>query len=301
MARRIVFAILPVIAGLLHAPQCRAQPIPQPSPAFEVASVKPGANCDSGGPGGTSPGRLNLSCISLRGLIRMAYSAFAGEAMNARRVDVLGGPAWLDSDKYDLSAKAEDNATPAQMIGPMLQALLEERFKVRVHMEPRDTSVYALTVSKNNPRLQPSKAGSCTPMDLNNLSRTPSRPGEPAPRYCGGGGMRTNGMIWTADWYGVTMAEFAGRMISSYVDRPVIDKTGLSGPFDVHLEFVPDRAMSAGPVRLNGVDSPALSSADAAGPSIFTALQEQLGLRLSADKSPLDTIVVDHAEKPSPN
>ncbi len=113
--------------------------------------------------------------------------------------------------------------------------------------------------------------------------------------------MRTNGAIRITDWYGVTMEEFAYRMISRYVDRPVIDKTGLTGPFDLHLEFVPDRALSAGPIRLNGVVSPDLSPADAAGPSIFTALQEQLGLRLSPDKSPLDVIVVDHAEKPSPN
>jgi uncharacterized protein (TIGR03435 family) len=107
----------------------------------------------------------------------------------------------------------------------------------------------------------------------------------------------------STDWYGATMAEFAGRMISSQVDRPVIDETGLSGRYDIHLEFVPNRARSAGPTRLNGVDRsdvPAFQD-DGAGPSIFTALQEQLGLRLSAAKRPLDIIVVDHAEQPSPN
>jgi len=104
------------------------------------------------------------------------------------------------------------------------------------------------------------------------------------------------------DWYGVTMAEFAGRMISSHVDRPVIDKTRLTGRYDVHLEFVPDDMPGAGAARLNGVDRPDLPapSGDATGPSIFTALQ-QLGLKLSPAKGSMEVIVVDHAEKPSAN
>ena len=185
----------------------------------------------------------------------------------------------------------------------MLQRLLEDRFQVKVHKESRDVPVYTLTVAKSGLKLQASKPGSCTPMDMNNLPRNTIKPGDPMPKYCGGGGMRTNGAIWTADWYGVTMAEFAGRMLENDVDRPIIDRTGLTGRFDVHLEFARDNARS-GPVRLNGADSPGLppSSPDrAAGPSIFTALQEQLGLKLSAEKGPVDVLVIDHVEKPSAN
>jgi uncharacterized protein (TIGR03435 family) len=91
-------------------------------------------------------------------------------------------------------------------------------------------------------------------------------------------------------------------MFAGHVDRPVIDKTGLTGLFDVHLEFAPDDAMSGpGPVLLNGVDRPGVPSTDPTGPSIFTALQEQLGLKLSPAKGPVEVIVIDRAEKPSAN
>ena len=105
-----------------------------------------------------------------------------------------------------------------------------------------------------------------------------------------------------SDWYGVTMAEYAGRMLFSYVDRPVVDQTGLTGRYDLHLEFVRE-PMGSGPVLLNGVPMPApeASGSNTAGPSIFSALQEQLGLKLSPARSPLDVIMVDHAEKASAN
>jgi uncharacterized protein (TIGR03435 family) len=216
-------------------------------------------------------------------------------------MEVQGGPGWLDTDRYDILAKSEDNAT-AQSAAPMLQTLLEQRFKVKVHKEPRDSSVYILTVAKGGPKLQPTKEGSCTPMDLNNI-QPPARPkpGEPMPRYCGMGGGRGSLGLWVADWYGVSMAELAGRMLTSYVDRPVVDQTGLAERFDVHIEFVPER--TSGPVTLNGVVTPDLPapSADPAGPSIFSALEKQLGLKLSPGKAPLDIIIVDHAEKPSAN
>jgi uncharacterized protein (TIGR03435 family) len=98
------------------------------------------------------------------------------------------------------------------------------------------------------------------------------------------------------------MAEYAGRMLSTYVDRPVIDKTGLAGRFDAHLEFAPD-IPAPGTVLLNGAQVPDLPAPpiDPAGPSIFTALEEQLGLKLTRAKDPLEVIVIDHAERPSAN
>jgi uncharacterized protein (TIGR03435 family) len=186
------------------------------------------------------------------------------------------------------------------MMGAMLRTLLEDRFKVQVHRESRDKSVYLLTVAKDRPGLQPSREGSCTPPDVNNLQNTVPHPGA---RDCGAGGGRSGpGGVWVEDWHGVTMDEFAGRMLSGLLDRPVIDKTGLSGRFDVHLEFAREQRI-AGPARLNGVDTPlaAATPAEPPGPSIFTALQNQLGLNLSPARNPMDVIVVDRAERPSGN
>ena len=301
----------PVVVGILNAPAIRAQssqaaPSSAAAPAFEVASVKPSANCDTGGGSPSqSPVSLNLPCVPLRRLIQVAYtfSGLVGANLPSSLLEALGGPGWLDTDRYDILAKAAGNASQAEMMGPMLRTLLEERFQVKVHRESRDAPVYELTVAKNGPKLQPSKEGSCIPMDLINRPGN-VKPGDPMPNFCGGGGGRRKDGVLITDWYAVSMTEYAGRMLSSQVDRPVIDKTGLTGRFDVHLEFAPDVAMpGAGPVRLNGVERPDLPapSADATGPSIFTALQEQLGLKLSPAKGPVEVIVIDHAEKPSAN
>jgi uncharacterized protein (TIGR03435 family) len=219
-------------------------------------------------------------------------------------MDVEGGPGWLDTDRYDVQAKSEGSAT-AQSAAPMLRTLLEDRFHVKVHKEARASAVYFLTLANGGAKLQPTKERSCSPVDLNNL-QPPARPnpGEPALRYCGGGGGRTNkGSLFAEDWYGVTMSELAGRMLSGDVDLPVLDQTGLAGRFDVHIEFVRDDH-TAGPATLNGVvtpDMPAPQAGGAAGPSIFSALEKQLGLKLSPGKAPLDVIIVDRAEKPSAN
>jgi uncharacterized protein (TIGR03435 family) len=322
---------LPVAVGILHAPAIRAQarqavpaeaapssqPVPSqaaPSPqgapptnaapVFEVASIRLNTGCETGGGRfAQSPVSLTLPCLPLRALIRTAYSPTqAGETYPTRLLEVLGGPGWLDTDRYDISAKASRNASFAEMIGPMFQTLLEERFKLKVHKESRDAPVYELTVLKDRLKLQPSKEGSCVPMDLNFSPRN-LKPGEAMPKFCGfGGGTGKEGRS-IADWYSVSMAELADRMITHLVDRPVIDRTGLTGRYDVHLEYVPDLAPGRGRVLLNGVERPDLepSPSDSTGPSIFTALEAQLGLKLSPGKGSVEVIVVDHAEKPSAN
>ena len=114
MARWTVFAVLPIVAGLLNAPHGQAQSAPASS-AFEVASVKLNKNCDSGGgvpSPSITPGRLNFPCFPLRALIRIAYGdVFVGATLNSRRMEALGGPGWLDTDRYSLSAKAEGKAS----------------------------------------------------------------------------------------------------------------------------------------------------------------------------------------------
>jgi uncharacterized protein (TIGR03435 family) len=304
MIRMTGWTVCLSFAALLTAPAGFAQSN-APRPAFDVTSVKLNTNCQTGGGGraGISPRNLALPCVSLRALIGVAYGdMLVGAGIGARRMEALGGPGWLDTDRYDILAKSEGNAPAGQSAAPMLQTLLEDRFKVKVHKEARDSSVYILTVAKGGAKLQASQDGSCTPLDLSNLGLEPPKQGAPAPKYCGSGRMKNGGSRMVADWYGVTMAELAGRMLSSYVEQPVVDQTGLTGRFDVHIEFVPDYRRS-GPVTLNGVVTPDVAAppADPAGPSIFAALQEQLGLKLAPGKAPLDVLIVDHAEKPSAN
>ena len=270
-------------------------------PAFDVVSVKLNRNCQVWiGRASISTRNLALPCMSLRALIRLAYGdMLVGAGFGARRMDVQGGPGWLDADRYDVLAKSEGNGA-ALSATPMLQTLLEDRFKVKVHKEVRNSPVYILTVANGGIKLQPTKEGSCTPIDLNNLQPPMlPKPGEPMPRYCGLGGRRTsNGSLTVEDWYGVTMSEFAGRMLPGNLDLPVVDKTALAERYDVHIEFVREYYMS-GPVKLNGVDVPTPPAGDSAGPSIFSALEKQLGLKLSRGNAPLDVVIEDHAEKPS--
>jgi uncharacterized protein (TIGR03435 family) len=281
------FAIL-LFAGILSAQPHR--------PTFEVASVKASPGCQRGGGGGPSAGRLSLPCTNLRSLVRMAYGGFTGEALNARFLEVVGGPGWLDSELYTLEAKAEGNPTTGTMIGPMLQALLEERFQLKAHVEGRESPVYALTVAKSGPKLTPAKEGNCVEIDFKNLPKPD--PSKPMPRFCGGPSMTMKDGKMVADIPGTTLEELCGRMLMTYAGRPVVDKTGLKGRFDMRLEFSRDTSMGPKPL-LNGVPTD-LPSADG-GPSIFTALQEQLGLKLVADKAPIDVIVVDSAQRPSEN
>ncbi len=301
--RQLLRVLQVLVLFTLVAARVQAQSTPQRA-AFEVASIKLNKNCGAGAVlPRISPGGITLPCLSVRILIRLAYSAFNGADLNARLMQVLNGPGWIDTDRYDISAKPEAKASAAEM-APMLQTLLEDRFNLKVHKEPRDTPVYELTVAEQNPKLRPSKDGDCIPIDLTNLSGARPKPGDPAPNYCGGGRMRMSGDVMSADWDGITMAELAGRMLPAYVDRPVVDRTGLTGRFNVHLEFVPPRPV--GPIFLNGQEMPAPAPgaeapAEPSGPSIFTALQKQLGLRLSPGKDPLDVIVVDRVERPSEN
>ncbi len=268
-----------------------------PRSAFEAASVKP-ASAECGNAGSPpAPGRLALPCTTLRNLIRIAYGTFTTDGIGTRRMEVTGGPAWLDSERFEISAKAAAGSSVAEMSGPMMQSLLEDRFQVKVHREPREQSVYVMTVVKNSNKLHESKEGTCVALDVNHLPRGDD-PSETAVHYCGFGPGRqsSNGIVM--DWYGTSMAELAGRMLSAYVDRPVVDRTGLSGKYDFHVE-VPRETIMAGRVRLNGVEV-APGAADTA-PSIFTVFQEQLGLKLTPEKAPIEVIVVDRAEKPSTN
>jgi uncharacterized protein (TIGR03435 family) len=288
------------LSALLTASSAHAQTAP---PAFDVASVKPNPNCQTGsGRAAISPRNLALPCVPLRALIRLAYGdMLSGTGLGPGMMQVEGGPGWIDTDRFDLLAKSDDSAG-GQSAVLMLRTLLEERFHVKVHKEARESSVYTLTVAKGGSKLEPTKEGSCTEMDLNNLQQAARpKPGEAMPRICGTGGGKSKDGAMSFDYYGVTMSELGSRILRGYADRPVLDTTGLTGRFDIHLEFVPDKR-PPGPAVLNGAAAPELAATEPeAGRSLFTALEKQLGLKLSPGKAPLEVIIVDHAEKPSAN
>ena len=198
---------------------------------------------------------------------------------------IIGAPSWFDSERYNIEAKANGDPPREQMI-LMLQSLLADRFKLTVHHETRQLPVYALVLTK------PGKTGpqlKAHPGDAKCISvpQPDPGPGKAMPAYCNDfrvGAGASGGLHETA--HATTMDRFPATL-GQQVDRPVVDQTGLSGVFDVDLEFTSQRA---------AVDTQA-----AGPPLIFTAIQEQLGLKLEPTTAPVDVIVIDHIEKPSPN
>ncbi len=249
--------------------------------AFEVASVKPSATETDKAYVQALPGRLLMQNFSPRTLILLAYGV--------ADYQISGGPSWIASEHYDLQAKAEGNASVQQMEGPMLQALLEDRFKLAFHREKKQLPAYELKAANGNGKLQPSKNDSCTPYSVNSPAPPARAPGEPRPAFCGFPRFAANGLNRTLDGAGINMAELAASLSRSQLHLPVIDKTGLTGTFDVHLEWTVDAS-----------NSPA-GGAPSDGPSIFTALREQLGLQLKSAKGAIEVIAIDRVEKPSAN
>jgi uncharacterized protein (TIGR03435 family) len=275
-----------------------AQP-PAPKPAFEVASIKLESNC-GGRPRGINqiptPGRLAIPCTSVQELIQASYIIFAkGDTPDMMLIDVTGGPAWVRSDVYSINAKAEDGTPVGKMIGPMLRALLEDRFQLQAHRETKEGPVYFLTAPNGAAKLKPTAEGSCVPIDMNKLPK----PGEPIPKFCGSQNMRgANGRI-TVNVTGATMKEFAVNMLSNTLDRKVIDKTGLDGRFDLSFEFAPDTSLRGFQGRPANNSTDALPPAPE-GPNIFMAL-DRLGFKLERGKGPVEVLVIDRIEKPSEN
>ncbi len=245
---------------------------------FEVATIRLDPDCSGGTREQQSPGRYGILCVPLRDVIRVAYGNVEGSTQG-RLPEVLGGPRWIDTDRYDIVATAPENPGLDLMYGPMTRTLLEDRFHLKLHDEVRKLPVYNLMVLKQAAKLKPVLDGSCVPIDLITVLNSP-----PPPNYCGRFSI-TKGTTTVFDGHGVTITEFIARTLRT-LDRPVIDLTGLTGRFDIHLEFVPTDSLDSG---------------DASAPSIFTAIQEQLGLKLSAAVGAVEVHVIDHVERPSEN
>lgn len=272
--------VILIIAVIISAPrESFAQS--KVRPEFEAAAIMLNKSCAMGGRsgGGTSPGRITLRCAELRDLILTAYEIYGGEARPASfRMQVLGGPSWIDSDRFDFTLKAEGNAATAQMYGPMLRALLEDRFRLRLHRETREAPVFLLTVVKGGAKLQASKEGNC-------LSG------------CGSVKRNAHGAI---DMFGVTMADLSTQL-GMRLDRDVIDKTGLMGKFDVHLEVSPAELAARYVAGSSVTPADSQRAADLSGPSIFSALEQQLGLKLEPARGQVTVLVIDDMARPSAN
>jgi uncharacterized protein (TIGR03435 family) len=218
-------------------------------------------------------GRLSTRNAPLRLLIQNAY--------HVQTFQVSGGPEWMNSAGYDLEAKAEGNPSQSQ-IWLMLQSLLEDRFKLKVHRETKELPVYALTAAKNGLKLPKPKEGDCTPSPCGNATVAFET---------------ATGLSVQAGQ--VAMAEFI-KVLSNIIERPIVDRTGFTEKFDVHLGFAYDEATGGLPNPRRAGDSGQPAELESS-PSIMIALQQQLGLKLEASKGPVEILVIDHVERPSEN
>jgi len=297
----LALLILFGIPGIRSAAQAQSQP-PTPRPEFEVATIKPNAgDSQRSSIGSQSPGTLSAENVPLALLIQQAYSV--------RSFQVQGLPGWIESERYDLHAKAKVDASPApqnresinksfaEML-VMLQVLLEDRFNLKFHRETKELPVYALSIAKGGPKLP---KADCVMYDPENPPG-PTAAGQKRPNFCGNINMGRSGSNRTLDAAGATMQSLIERALPNIVGRIVIDKTGLTGTFNVHMEWGADAPMPPPPGSA-GANDPArpAPSTDTQGPSIFSAIQEQLGLRLEATKGPVEVLVIDHVEKPGAN
>jgi uncharacterized protein (TIGR03435 family) len=250
---------------------CSAQPPGVSRPRFELATIKLNKSGSRGMMISPRPGgRFVARNSSLESLIAFAYQI--------DNFQFSGAPDWLNSERYDIEAKAFGNLTSASM-RPMLQALLEDRLQLKFHHETKEEPVYALLVRKTG---KLNDAGECsTPPGT---TPPPPKPGEPPPPGCGS----------LATLRGRIIAEKipVGRLVAalaSLTERMVLDETNLTCKYDIDLRYAPD------------MDTPGQTQADPNSPSLFTALQEQLGLKLESRKGPVEKFVIDHVERPSGN
>jgi uncharacterized protein (TIGR03435 family) len=226
-------------------------------PQFEVASIKPVLAGQGNGAsrGKSGNGRLTMGSVTLKRCIMGAYGVGPNQ--------ILGGPAWLDADHYEIIAEAGQSVGDAVLM-TMLQSLLAERFKLAIHRETKKMQAFVLEIAKNGSKLERTENGESTTEN-------------------------GRGLI---DAKTITMNRFA-EVLSRQMDLPVVNHTGLEGIFNLKLRWTPE---SATPIK-PGADGLAMES----WPSILTAIQEQLGLRLRSRKTPIEVLVIDHAERPSEN
>jgi uncharacterized protein (TIGR03435 family) len=268
----------------------------EPRPAFEVASVRLNTSGSNQVSMGMQPGgRFTALNMPLALLIRSAY--------RLQESQLVGAPDWVSTERYDITAKGDGEFGPPLPGGGlgrqqlMLQSLFEERFKLKPRRETRQLPIYSLVLAHENRKLGP--ALKLSAIDCQALAAA-RKQGVVAPPKAGERPQCGTHMGFGRIAGGMPMTSLA-RLLSDVVQRSVIDSTGLTGNFDFELSWTPDQLPSRPgmpadqPFRMNGVEI------DPNGPSIFTALQEQLGLKLDATRGPVEVLVIDHIERPTPD
>jgi uncharacterized protein (TIGR03435 family) len=289
MTPRLLIAF--AAAGLFALELSAQQPAdPNATPSFEVASIKPTETSDGNSFVRRMPGgRFDAHNVASRFLITFAYQL--------QPFQVVGDPDWVGKDRFDITAKMEGDPPPMPPgagIDPMMLAvrsLLADRFKLVMHKETRELDVYALVMAKPGgkpgPTLKPSTTDCAT--EAKKMGRGGPPPGPNDPVTCGS---RQN--FGRIKFGGMPLSVFATN-ISGQLGRTVVDRTGLTGNWDFELTFAPERPLGALPP---GVEPPPV---DPNAPTIFTAVQEQLGLKLDSTKGPVDVWVIDSVERPTPD
>jgi len=232
-------------------------------PQVEVAAIKANKSGDPGmSMGSPGPGRYLAENVTLRFLIQNAW--------NVREFQLVGIPDFIARERFDIQATMETGA-PSNQLQAMMQSLLEERFRLKLHREKREQSIYSLLPVRNGIKIQALAEGACS-----------AGAGQPSTKGCG----NTSWGPAQVKGTGVSMTTFT-EMLSAVMERSVVDNTGLKGLFDIALTWTPDDAFTP--------------AAAGSGPSLFTAIQEQLGLRLESTKGQVEVLVVDSVERPSEN
>lgn len=275
--RTAVFRLSIVVGALAGAVIAGAQT----AETFDVASIRRNTSGDQHGSGLAGPqpgGRFIALGATLRRLVSDAYEGF----------DVLGGPSWVATDRFDMNARAEGNPPPAQ-IRQMLRSLLAERFRLTAHTETREMPVYILTATRSDRRLGPNLRQSDPACAEEARNFFPGAVVSPPP--CGD--FRLGARALAAR--GMSMKDLA-RLLGGRAGRPGLDRTGLEGVFDLELEWSSDLGLRSAPPGSAGA-----GELTPDGLSLFTALQEQLGLRLEPGRGEVEVTVIDHAEAPTPD
>ena len=258
----------------------KPEPPPKPmaadaDPSFEVATIKPNNTGATSMQGLVIRGRKFMTrASSLGDLISFAYEVQAKQIVNA--------PDWLDKDRYDIEAVPEQEGVPnPEQIRIMIRKLMTDRFGLKFHHDKRDMSAYVLTVGKDGNKLKPTQIHG-------NLPGIGIRPG-------------TGGI--TLNMINATIGDFTGFLQILVLDRPVVDKTGIQGRYDYQCTFTPDDSQFGGhpPPMPNQGNNSSTDTAAAAAPSLYDALQQELGLKLSAEKTAVDVIAIDQVQKPTAN
>jgi uncharacterized protein (TIGR03435 family) len=259
-----------------------------PARAFDAVSIKRNTSGDTRIRFETPPGRLNGVNVPLRFAIQQAY--------RLPQSRVLGGPAWLDSDRFDIAATASGDAITSDEIRQMLRTALADRFGVAVHNEMKQMPIYSLVLAKSDGTLGP------------NLRRSSMDCAGRRSQVVSGQvqcGVLVSQAPTSASLRGggASFAEFV-RLFSDFLERPLIDNTGLTGTFDLELQFTATRSALPGAAAPGGLATTSpLATAPSTDdvPPVFTAVQEQLGLKLNATTGTAEVLIIDRAMPPTEN